>query len=69
MYKGTVKMFDEDKGFGFITLDSNVEKEDVFVHFSSLKTIGQKSLLVGQEVYFEIAEGVRGPQAVNLELA
>lgn len=69
MYKGTVKMFDEDNGFGFITLDSNVEKEDVFVHFSSLKTIGQKSLLVGQEVYFEIAEGVRGPQAVNLELA
>lgn len=69
MYKGTVKMFDEEKGFGFITIDSNVEAEDIFVHFSSLNAIGQKSLSVGQEVYFEIAEGVRGPQAVNLELA
>ena len=68
MYKGKVKMFDVEKGFGFITLDSALESEDIFVHFSSLNAIGQRTLLVGQELYFEIADGVRGPQAVNLEL-
>lgn len=69
MYKGIVKMFDIDKGFGFIEVEDNVETEDIFVHFSSLNTIGERSLVVGQELYFEIAEGTRGPQAVNLELA
>lgn len=62
-------MFDIDKGFGFIEVEDNVETEDIFVHFSSLNTIGERSLVVGQELYFEIAEGTRGPQAVNLELA
>lgn len=68
MYKGKVKMYDAEKGFGFITLDSELETEDIFVHFSSVNAIGQRTLVVGQELYCEIAEGVRGPQAVNIEL-
>ncbi len=58
--KGIVKWFDSSKGYGFIqTEDGN----DVFVHYSGIKTEGFKRLLKGQEVTFEIVETDRGPQA------
>ncbi|MDD3402311.1 MAG: cold-shock protein [Hespellia sp.] len=67
MNKGTVKWFNAQKGFGFITNDNG--GEDVFVHFSGIAADGFKSLEENQEVTFEITEGNRGPQAVNVCLA
>lgn len=67
MNKGTVKWFNSQKGFGFIT---NAEtNEDVFVHFSGIASDGFKSLEDGQEVTFDITEGNRGLQAVNVCIA
>lgn len=63
MYKGTVKWFNAEKGFGFIT-DEN--QQDIFVHFSGIVSDGFKTLSDGQKVTFEISEGTRGPQAVNV---
>lgn len=63
MYKGTVKWFNAEKGFGFIT-DEN--QQDIFVHFSGIVSDGFKTLSDGQKVTFEISEGARGPQAVNV---
>ncbi len=63
MYNGTVKWFDAKKGYGFITRDNG---EDVFVHFSAIKTDGFKTLREGQKVQFEIQQGSKGPQAVNV---
>ncbi len=67
MNKGTVKWFNEQKGFGFITNDNG--GDDVFVHFSGIVTNGFKTLAEGQKVTFEITRGERGMQATNVELA
>ncbi|WP_455716393.1 cold-shock protein [Anaerosporobacter sp.] len=64
MNKGTVKWFNEQKGFGFITNESN--GEDVFVHFSGIASDGFKSLSEGQKVSFDLTRGDRGMQATNV---
>ncbi len=61
--KGTVKWFNESKGYGFISPE---EGKDVFVHFSEIKMEGFKTLNEGQEVQFEVTDGPKGPQAVNV---
>lgn len=63
MNKGTVKWFNSQKGYGFITDESG---KDVFVHFSGLNMDGYKSLEEGQNVEFELTEGAKGPQAINV---
>jgi CspA family cold shock protein len=63
MMNGTVKWFNADKGFGFITGDDGV---DVFAHFSQIQIDGFKTLEEGQKVSFEIAQGPKGPQAENI---
>ncbi len=66
MNNGTVKWFNAEKGFGFITVDGG---DDVFVHFSSIQSSGYKSLDEGQRVNFDIEKGQRGMQATNVYLA
>ena len=61
--KGTVKWFNESKGFGFIQQESG---PDVFVHFSAIKGSGFKTLVEGQKVEFTITQGQKGPQASDL---
>ena len=63
MEHGTVKWFNNEKGFGFRTEDGG---DDVFVHFSAIQGDGFKSLEEGQEVEFTIVEGARGPQAAEV---
>ncbi|RBS96422.1 cold shock-like protein CspD [Enterococcus faecium] len=63
MEHGTIKWFNNEKGFGFITVDGG---DDVFVHFSAIQGDGFKSLEEGQEVEFTIVEGARGPQAAEV---
>ena len=63
MNKGTVKWFNNKKGYGFISDEAG---NDVFVHYSGLNMEGFKSLEEGQEVEFEVTEGAKGPQAVNV---
>ena len=67
MNKGTVKWFNAQKGYGFITNEST--GEDVFVHFSGIAGEGYKSLEEGQNVTFDITEGNRVLQAVNVTVA
>ncbi len=67
MNKGTVKWFNGQKGFGFIT--NNATNEDVFVHFSGIVSDGFKTLEEGQNVTFDIIQGNRGVQAVNVNVA
>ena len=64
MNKGTVKWFNSTKGYGFIT--NNETNEEVFVHFSGLAMDGFKTLEDGQSVTFDITNGNRGLQAVNV---
>ena len=61
--KGTVKWIKKKKGYGFISDESG---KDVFVHYSGLNMEGFKSLEEGQEVEFDVTEGAKGPQAVNV---
>ena len=63
MEQGTVKWFNNDKGYGFISRESG---DDVFVHFSAMQGEGCKSLDEGQKVSFDVEEGDRGLQAVNV---
>lgn len=60
MAQGTVKWFNDQKGFGFISREND---PDVFVHFSAIEDSGFKSLNEGQAVEFEVSEGPKGPQA------
>jgi len=60
---GRVKWFDEKKGFGFIEREDG---KDLFVHFRSIRGEGFKTLTDGQEVEFDVEEGQKGPQAVNV---
>ncbi|OIK15665.1 cold-shock protein [Bacillus sp. MUM 116] len=64
MEHGKVKWFNGEKGFGFIEREGG---EDVFVHFSAIQGEGYKTLEEGQEVTFDIENGQRGPQAVNVQ--
>jgi len=64
MLKGTVKWFNDDKGFGFISAEDG---NDYFAHFSQIKKEGFKTLQEGEEVTFEITQGDKGPQASNIE--
>lgn len=63
MTTGTVKWFDNQKGYGFIEYNDG---EDVFVHFTGIEMEGYKALNEGQAVEFNIVEGSRGPQATNV---
>ncbi len=63
MNKGTVKWFNAEKGYGFITGEDG---KDVFVHFSAIQGEGFKSLEEGQSVTFDVVMGERGPQAANV---
>ena len=60
---GTVKWFNESKGFGFI---EQTDGPDVFVHFSAINAAGFKSLTEGQRVQFTVTQGKKGPQAENV---
>ena len=64
--EGTVKWFNDRKGYGFITRENG---KDVFVHFSNITEEGFKSLQEGEKVSFDVEESERGPQAVNVKKA
>ncbi len=66
MAQGTVKWFNGDKGYGFITVDDG--SKDVFVHFSEIQSNGFRSLDENQRVEFEITQGPKGPQASGVRV-
>jgi len=65
MSEGTVKWFNEQKGFGFIQMDDG---GDIFVHYSAIQTRGFRTLREGQRVSFEVTEGQKGPAAANVQI-
>jgi len=65
MTTGTVKWFNESKGYGFITPEDG--SKDVFVHFSAIASEGFRTLAEGQQVTFDVEEGAKGPQAQNVQ--
>ncbi|NML28174.1 cold-shock protein [Zoogloea dura] len=67
MTKGTVKWFNDSKGFGFITPDEG--GDDLFAHFSAIQSAGFKSLTEGQRVNFDVTNGPKGKQASNIQIA
>ena len=67
MAEGSVKWFNAEKGFGFISVDGG--GPDVFVHFSSIEGEGYKSLDEGQRVSFDVEQGQKGPQAARVRAA
>jgi cold shock protein len=67
MATGTVKWFNDSKGFGFITPDDG--SEDLFAHFSTINMSGFKTLKEGQKVMFEVTQGPKGKQASNIQSA
>jgi CspA family cold shock protein len=67
MATGTVKWFNDAKGFGFVTPDDG--SEDLFAHFSAINMNGFKSLQEGQKVSFEVTQGPKGKQASNIQAA
>ena len=66
MPRGSVKWFDDRKGYGFIARESG---KDIFVHFSAIQGAGFKTLTEGEEVEFEIVNGPKGEQATNVQKA
>jgi CspA family cold shock protein len=66
MATGTVKGFNDSKGFGFITPQDG--SADVFAHFSAIKSEGFRSLAEGQQVTYEVESGPKGPQAANIQV-
>ncbi|MFI5868211.1 cold-shock protein [Streptomyces sp. NPDC051546] len=66
MAQGTVKWFNGEKGFGFITVDDG--GKDVFVHFSEIQSNGYRSLEENQRVEFDITQGPKGPQASGVRV-
>jgi len=65
MASGTVKWFDDDKGYGFIEQEDG---EDAFVHYSEISGEGYKSLEEGQSVEFDVEAGEKGPKAINVSV-
>jgi CspA family cold shock protein len=65
MNTGTVKWFDSQKGFGFITQEDNT---DIFVHYSDIAGEGYRQLNEGDEVEFEVEQGDKGPKAINVKV-
>jgi CspA family cold shock protein len=62
---GSVKWFNDEKGFGFI---ARANGDDVFVHFSAINSDGRRTLIEGQQVQFEVVNGQKGPQAGNVSI-
>ena len=67
MAQGTVKWFNAEKGYGFISVEGG--SSDVFVHYTAIQMQGYKSLEEGQRVEFEVVQGQKGPQADNVRAA
>lgn len=66
MINGTVKWFNNVKGYGFVTTEEN-EQDDIFVHFSSIEMEGYKTLKEGQKVQYEIEQGPKGYHASHVQ--
>ena len=66
---GTVKWFSNERGYGFLLVDGDKDKNEYFVHFSSINMDGYKTLKAGQAVTFELKDTDKGIQAANVELA